>query len=146
MKTIIMGFVLLLLFYSDAFSGNPAPYTNEAYQRIDKAAKVMQSNFKYDPNLSKKDSLKKSVDLFRDIYSKAGYNYDDTIVKVIHDMRHNPEQVNNSGPYSVPTMIFVGLHFMISECDYAKVDCLKFFSSETAEAISWLSKNTEFKF
>ncbi len=143
MKKIIMVFALLLLFCSEAFSGNPAPYTEEAYNRIDAAAKVTQPN--YDANLPKEIILRKSVDHFRSIYSKAGYNYDDTIVKVIDDMRHHPGRIPNT-PYSVPTMIFVGLHLMISECDYAKVDCLKFFSSDTAEAISWLSKNTGIKF
>lgn len=143
MKTIITSVILLLLFYSEAFSGNPAPYTEEAYRRIEAAAKETQPG--YDANSSKEANLRKAVELFRTIYSKAGYNYDDTIVKVVDDMRHHPERIPNI-PYSVPTMIFVGLHFMISECDYAKVDCLKFFPSDTAEAIRWLSKNNEFKF
>ena len=85
------------------------------------------------------------MELFRSIYSKAGYNYDDTIIKVVDDMRHHPERIPNN-PHSVPTMICVGIHTMMSECNYVKVDCLKFFSSDTGESISWLITNTEFKF
>ncbi|MEW6416815.1 MAG: hypothetical protein AB1480_01690 [Nitrospirota bacterium] len=146
MKTapLILVLSLLILFsYSEAFSANPAPYTEEAYKKIEAEAKMNKSI--YDANLSKEENLRKTVELFRSIYSKAGYNYDDTIIKVVDDMRHHPERIPNN-PYSVPTMIYVGVHIMMSECNYVNVDCLKFFSSDTAEAIIWLIKNTEFKF
>jgi hypothetical protein len=135
----------LLIAFSclEAFCANPAPYTEEAYKTLEAQAKMGSSVS--NANVSKEDHLKKTVEIFRSIYLKAGYNFDDTIIKVADDMRYHPERIPNN-PQSVPTMICVGIHMMMSECNYAKVDCLKFFSSDTAEAINWLIRNTEFKF
>ena len=146
MRPVVFILTLSLLTFfpcSEAFSANPAPYTEEAYKVLESQAKKNRPI--HDANVSKEEHLRKTVELFRSIYSKAGYNYDDTIIKVVDDMRHHPERIPNN-PHSVPTMICVGIHIMMSECNYVKVDCLKFFSPDTAESISWLITNTEFKF
>ena len=35
---------------------------------------------------------------------------------------------------------------MLSECEYSKVDCLKFLRPDAARAVEWLKNNTEFNF
>jgi len=143
MKTIIFLLTILIFFTCDAFAGNPAPYTEEAYRKIESITK--DNLIEHDENLSKEERARKPVELMRSIFEQAGYDYDDTITKVVDDMRNHPERIPNN-PESVPTMIYVGIHLMMSNCDYLQVDCLKFFPSDTAESIRWLLENTEFSF
>jgi hypothetical protein len=143
MKTIAVMFILLLLlFHSEAFSANPAPDTEEAVKKIATVAAMIQP--KYDASLSKEESLRKGVEFWRNIFEKAGYNYDDTIIKVVNDMRHHPERLPK-GSDTIFSMIYVGVHFILADCKYEKVDCLQFFRSDAAESVEWLMKNTEFK-
>jgi hypothetical protein len=143
MKTIIFLLTVLLFFSCEASGGNPAPYTEEAYKKIESASK--NTVFEHDENFSKEELARKNVEWERKIFEKAGYNYDDTIIKVVDDMKHTPERLPKN-PESVPMIIFTGVHIMMSHCEYDKVDCLQFFSSDTAEAIKWLMENTDFSF
>ena len=140
---IIFPIMLLLLSNSSAFAGNPAPYTNEAYKKIESLCK--NNPPKESSNLEKEEILRKGVEYWRNIFSEAGYNYDDTIVKVVNDMRNNPGSLPK-GPETIFTLIYVGMHLAMSECNYNKVDCLKYYTSDAAESISWLIKNTRFSF
>ncbi len=141
MKIFTLIFITLFLFsHSVAFGANPAPYTKEAYQTVERAEAGIQS--KWDANLSNEDNSQRYVTFWRNLFVKAGYNYDDTIIKVVDDMRHNPGIIPND-PESVFTMVYVGLHIMFLECKHSKVECFHFFRPDSVESVKWLMINTD---
>jgi hypothetical protein len=142
MKSVILIVTIIFIFsYSTVFAANPAPYTDEAFEKIMKATAA--TPVEYNPKLSTEERLRLGVEIYRNIFVKSGFNYEDTIIKVVNDMRNNPDNLPK-GPQSTFTIIYVGLHFLLSECKYDKVDCLPFFRSDSMESVKWLMNNTEF--
>ncbi len=142
MKTSSFIFVLLLFLVSDAIGGGAAPYTEEAYKKLDAAAALQKPEF--DPNLSKEERTKKGIDFWRNTFEKAGYNYEATIVKIADDMKNYPDRIPK-GKITTFNIVIIGLHFIWSHCNQDKVDCLSFFDPDTAQAVKFLMTNTEFK-
>lgn len=137
--TLVLTFLFVFV-HLIAFGANPAPYTKEVYEQIERAA--AEDKTRYDANLSKEENLRRYVESWRNIFVKVGYNYDDTIVKVVNDARKNPSVLPKE-PESMFTMICLGLQVMLLECKHSKVDCLQFFRPDSAQSVKWLMDNTD---
>ncbi len=143
MVTLFLSSIIYLCTLSLAFGGTPAPYTAEANNKIDEAGRrigVQQLKESTTPE----ERMRASVELMRDAYEAAGYNYDDTIVRIADDMQNHPERIPKN-EITVVNHVVAGIHVMMSECDYQKIDCLRFFSASTADAIKSLINKTKFK-
>lgn len=146
MKLILVVLAISLMIPSVAISGGAAPYTKEAIDEI-KAAQQNIEQPKYNKQDSRKERTRKFIEYYRAFFSKAGYDFDDTINKVVNDMRNQPDILSRTNAdESVFGIIYVTLNMMMSDCKYYNIDCLGFFDSKTAESVRWLSENTEFSF
>ena len=147
----VMRLVLVVVFVftiipSVAISGGAAPYTKEAMEKLNAAHKSIEPP-KYDKRESKEERKRKLVEYNRNLFQKAGYNYDDTINKVVYDMRYHPESIpKTNADESVFGFIYVTINIMMSDCEYHKIDCLQFFPTKTAESVKWLAEHTDFNF
>ena len=140
---ILISFLILVLFYlQDTYAAEAVPYTVEAYAKIKEAQKS------YKPSRPAKDAnpdekLKAGIDMFRDVYRLAGFDFDMTIRQVAKDLKNGTLKTIPNGE-NVVTMIIVSLSYVKSHCEYEKVNCLSFFDSKTTEAVQWLWENTGF--
>jgi hypothetical protein len=126
--------------------GTAAPYTEEAMGKIQTALTNVEQP-KYDKRESKEERARRGVDFWREAFQKAGYDYDETIDKVVYDMRYHPERIpKTNADETVFGFIYITLHMMMSDCEYFKINCLQFFPSKTAESVKWLGENTDFGF
>ena len=141
--TLFLSTSIYVCMSSLAFGGNPAPYTAEAADKVDKAGRRIGLQ-KIQASTTPDERMRASVELMRSAYDAAGYNYDDTIVQIVDDMQNHPERIPQNS-VTVVNHVVAGIHVMMSECDFQKVDCLRFFSASTAEAIKSLMKNTKFQ-
>lgn len=125
-----------------AIANNAAPYTEEALQKIFKA--IQESpKAEYTDTLPKEEFHRRFTEYYAKIFEKAGYSFNDTINKIVDDMKNNPEAIP-SDRQSVYNKVYILLHIMMYECNSNKVDCLQFFPADTQESIQWLIKNSEF--
>lgn len=138
----IMIFTLFLLSASVVLADNPVPYTEEAHKKF--VASAIAHQKQYDQSLPKEIYFESMVKDMYAIYSDAGYDFDDTIAKVRNDFEFHPERIPNR-PNSISTSVVVSMHFLVSECVAANVDCYKFFPDHTAESIKWIIENIQFK-
>ena len=133
----------ILLIVNEIYAGEAAPYTKEAYEKLEEAQKI------YKPSYPGKDSTlaekqKASINMFRDLFKQAGFDFDATIRQIAKDLENKTVTIPKNGQ-NVITMIIVLLSYVKSHCEYEKVDCLSFFDPKTSEAVQWLWKNTGFK-
>ena len=142
MKKIIIIFVFLATIPSIAFGGNAAPYTEDALQKIINSMHDTPKAL-HDGNLSKEEFIKQSVEYFSKIFEKAGYSFNDTIDKIVDDMKNNPEAIP-SDRQSIYNNVYVLLNIMMYECNYDNADCLQFFPSNTKKSLQWFMDNSEF--
>ena len=141
-KNILLPVFIFFLGSSSVYSGEAAPYTEEAVRKIDEAGRVLEPN-QTQKNVSKEERMREAVELTRKAFRQAGYDYDATLIKVAEDLQHHPERVPKG--YSVVTIIIPMVHLMMSECEYWKMDCMKFFPPDSAEAVRVLFRITDFK-
>ena len=83
-------FIIIFFIPSVVYCGSAAPYTEEAKRKIENAQKNIKRPV-YDKTLSVEERLKKRVKFFQAIFRKAGYDYSETIIKVVNDMKNNPQ-------------------------------------------------------
>lgn len=142
MNRVLSILIFLIIIPAVAFANNAAPYTDEALQKINKAIKETP---KEDPAQaeSREDYHKQNVDYFTEVFAKAGYSFNETIDKVVDDMRNRPESIPADRD-TVYNKLFTLLHILMYECDYDKVDCLKFYPAKTGESIQWFRRNNGF--
>jgi hypothetical protein len=139
---IVLVAALLFLSCPWAYAANPAPYTEEAYKKIESVGKY---RLEHDPpriskGTPKEEKIQIITEYFRECFRQAGYSYDDTIVKVVDDLRNKNIASFPEGLHTIPAMIVLDIQYGVSECHYDHVDCLKFYTPEAAEAIQWLTK------
>jgi hypothetical protein len=125
------------------YCGSIAPYTKEAKKNVEDATnKIDKPQFQ---NItSEEERMRTAIEFSRKIFDMAGYNYDETIVQLAEDVQNHPERI----PWHSNTIvedIIVPLHIMMSECERKKIDCLKYFSIETANAIKKIVNRTGFE-
>lgn len=142
MKKSIFILIILTIVPAVAFANNTAPYTDEALQKINKAITETQRE---DPAqaVSREEYHKQNVEFFTKVFATAGYSYNETIDKVVDDMKNSPESIPTDRE-TVYNKIYTLLHILMYECDYDKIDCLKFYPAQTGEAIQWFRKNSGF--
>ncbi len=139
-------FVIITLIPVVAIGGNIAPYTKDAVEKIFAVQKSIEPP-KYDPNDSHEERARKWVEYNRSLFRQAGYDFDETTIQVVDDMRYHRERLpQGNANDSVFGYIYVSLNMMLSDCKYYKVDCMKLFSGKMAESVKWLSENTSFSF
>jgi hypothetical protein len=125
------------------YCGSIVPYTKEAKENVEDAAKKIDKP-QFQNITSEKERMKTAIEFSRKIFDIAGYNYDDTIVQLAEDIQNHPERI----PWHSNTIvedIIVPLHIMMSECERKKIDCLKYFSIDTANAIKKIVNLTGFE-
>lgn len=142
MKKIIIALICLAVFPSFAFGGNAAPYTDEALQKIFKAMSESPKE-QYDKASSKEEFHKRFVEYYSKIFETAGYSFNDTIDKIVDDMKNNPEVIPKERQ-SVYNKVYMLLHLIMYQCNFEKIDCLQFFPSDTKLSVQWLMENSEF--
>lgn len=142
MKKFIIILIILTSVPAMAFANNAAPYTEEALQRINKA---ITETPKEDPAqaASREEYHKKNVEFFTNVFAKAGYSFNETIDKIVDDMKNSPESIPTDRE-TVYNKIYTLLHILMYECEYDKIDCLKFYPAKTGESIQWFRKNSGF--
>ncbi len=136
---IIITYVLLNGFFIVPYvlAGDAAPYTKDAYERIEKVAK----NYippKFSNSMTGLEREKASVNQFRKIFELAGYDYDATIRKIAYDLKNDPDgivKILKQGHDNVATMIIWGMGARYSEREYMHYDYLDCYDNQTAEAI-----------
>jgi len=144
MKRIVLVLVFLLAaFPIVAFASNPAPYTDEALEKINKALKETPKE-----EYAKKEEPKEAyhqgmVKYFTDVFDKAGYSFYDTIDKMVDDMQRDPDNIPMDKP-PVYNHLYVLLNLMFSECKADNVDCVQFFPPKTQGSVQWFMENNPF--
>lgn len=145
MKPIILmllAVILSCLHVHSICAGVAAPYTEEAFERIETAAKRLPP-----PAINKSDPVDvracRILEKQREIFADAGYSYDATVMQVAQDTR-NPE---NKIPKDFPTVaggIVMSLKMLISECERVQADCLRCYPPEVAEAVRSMMKGSRY--
>jgi len=158
-KSIIVSMLALLvgLNISPKLSaaGQAAPYTQEAYNRIGKVVKEYPAQT---PSVTAApiDRHRASTEYFREVFKRAGYDWDATIRAVANDLKNKTnkiplvqpepdEEPSSTNRENVATMVIVLMSYMKSHCEYDHVNCLGLFDSQTSEAVKWLWGNTGFR-
>ncbi len=142
MKLNIVIFAIQVIFISSAFGGEVAPYTEEAFDKIEAAAKMASPLTNNDSKFSEETAYR-LLEKQREIFIAAGYSYDATLKKVAKDL----QSINSPIPKNMVTVaggIVASIHMMMSECDYQKIDCLQRYPADVAEAIRAIFKNSKF--
>lgn len=138
-----LSFFLLFVFSQNCYAVNPAPYTKEAEKKLEDAYKQCRHLMKIDKNTSEEEIKKSTIEIMRTVYNLAGYSYDDTIIQVANDVQNKSKneikEISNKS--SVFAQIIIGINVMMSDCKYFKVDCLKLFPTDTANAIMVIMGN-----
>jgi hypothetical protein len=132
----------LVLMAVPALAGGPAPYTEEAARKIDAAAARI-SVPPPETNASPAERLRGALEFTREAYEEAGYDLDATLVSVAHDLQSHPERIPRQGMTTVNHVV-VWLHVMMTQCSREQVDCLEFFTPDTAAAVRTLMRITKF--
>jgi hypothetical protein len=128
---------------SQTAAGQAAPYTQEAYGNINRVLKEYPAPTP-GVNVAPIDKHKASLEYFREVFYRAGYDWDATIRAVADDVKNNSGRIPTRGE-NVATMVIVLMSYMKSHCEYDQVDCLALFDSSTSDAVKWLWRNTRFK-
>lgn len=142
MKLNIVLFAIQIIFISSAYGGEAAPYTEEAFDKIEAAAKRI-SPLSNNGSKFSEETAYKMLEKQREIFIAAGYSYDATLKKVSKDLQRE----NSPIPKNMVTVaggIVAGIHIMMSECDNHKIDCLQRYPTDVAEAIRTVFKNSQF--
>lgn len=144
-KVAFLSIFLLSNFFYNSYAANPAPYTQEAENKIEKAYKQCESLRKEDKD-SEEDKRKLIIDKVRSVYETAGYNYDDTIIQVAKDIQTKSQYKikNITNKSSIFVQIIMGVNMLMSDCKYFKDDCLKYFSTDTANAIKIIIGDSDY--
>lgn len=142
MKQIILIFMLLVFPPSIALGSNAAPYTEDAWQKIVEATNATPKE-EYEQKLSESGFHKGLVEYYSVVFEKAGYNFIDTINKIIQDMKNNPDVIPTERQ-SVYNNVYILLTIMMYECNFEKDDCLQFFPEESRESLQWFIENSEY--
>lgn len=127
---------------TDFLRGIPAPYSNDAFEKINSAVKD-NTLPNINKNLSKEERMRMQMKMVREGFSKAGYGFDDTLIKVMDDMRYHKDRVPQAP--SVAGMIIFILQGILENCKDGDFDCLEFFPPDSAEIIKSLIKGEKFK-
>ena len=140
----LVAAIIGLMFSADICkSAEAAPYTKDAYVRIEKAVKDLKPPRPSD-SATPLEKQKAAVERFREVFRLAGYDFDATLRKVAHDIKNNPDRIPR-GSENVATMVVVLMSFIKSHCEDERVNCLDFFDYQTSELIKWLWGNAGFK-
>ncbi|MBI1810936.1 MAG: hypothetical protein HY035_00815 [Nitrospirae bacterium] len=78
---------------SYALFETPVPYSEEAFERLSRAKYKAPA---MEPGMTPEQKTKAYVDSIRKFFSNAGYSYDKTVVKVIKDLKKEPEFFKNN--------------------------------------------------
>jgi hypothetical protein len=120
--------------------GGAAPYTEEAAAKIDAAAKklfaVQAGKPSASPEGSAAERLRRSVEVMRQMFREAGYDYDATIVRFVDDTLNRSQPIP---PRSFMPLLVFQLGALVSQCRVDKVDCPQFFTGEAAAVIRKLA-------
>lgn len=140
----LVAAIMGLIFSADICkAGEAAPYTKDAYIKIEKAHKdyipPRPSN-----SATPLEKQKVAIERFREIFRLAGYDFDATIQKVADDAKNNPDRIPR-GSENVATMVVVLMSFVKSHCEDERINCLDIFDYQTSESIKWLWGHTGFK-
>lgn len=121
----------------ETYNKEPAPYTQEAMEKL---ANAMQSvgQLVPKPGMTKEESCKMLYDWYREIYSKAGYDLDKSIIQLESDLKKDPKY---AAPFLYQTLT-LGVTVQLSEMRKDKtVDTDKLFSQETLVALDKMLAN-----
>jgi hypothetical protein len=142
MNKAIYFLIILTIIPAVTFAAGAAPYTDEALQKINRAIKETPKEVPAQVE-SREEYHKHNVEYFTEVFAKAGYSFTETIDKIVDDMQNSPEAIPADRD-TVYDKLFTLLHILMYECDYDKVDCLKFYPAKTRQAILWFRKNSGF--
>ena len=142
LRITFLSFILLFLFSQNSNAANPAPYTQNALTRILSSSNTMPTPI---PRVGATDAekAKLAVDHYRQIYQRAGYNFDDSVMQCLSDDKIQPEFAF-SQPYD-QTSAYSTMVFFKKVVDMAKkVPPDKFLSGKIYLAVSdYLAKDRE---
>ena len=122
-----------------AYSGGAAPYSKEAADSIEAAGRGIGLP-KTGPNTSREELVRKYVEIMRQAFREAGYDYDATMVKIADDLENHEERIPKDNSALIAGYVVAGLQSMMSACNEAKVDCLQLFPPETSRAVRTIMK------
>lgn len=138
--SIILFLIISTIFFeSSAYCAEAAPYTEDAFGKIYSAMQKVQipnnSSSKFDEH-----TAYQLLEYNRTVYATAGYSYDATLIKVANDMKNNriPQGLSVAG------LIVSVVHTMMSGCEYDKIDCLKLYPTDVAQAMKSIRTNSKF--
>ncbi len=125
----------IILFTSQAaYSGNAAPYTEEAYQAVERGYKQI-GELRYQTDASKADRYKAMIEHSRKAFAAAGYDYDATLRRILDDVINHPDQIRHRNPPMVFSVNLMALGMMMGDCYREAIDCPAFFPADIATAI-----------
>jgi len=120
------------------FAGKPAPYTEDAYNKIDQASKNIKPP-EFSRETPEKEKLRILLEHHRKIFKQAGYDYDATLRKTAEDLKNDPgkvrDRLNEQNKMNVAKMTMLTLTLVREQCNLAGINFLDYFDKETAEAI-----------
>ncbi len=113
-----------------------------AYEEIENAAKSLGIT-KSIGYMNDDEKMKVKIDSFSKAFELAGYNYFETIISVVNDLKNNREKILLHGN-SRHKLILMSFAMMKSECKNKKIDCLNLFPTDTRQSAKWLLENANF--
>jgi ankyrin repeat protein len=125
-------------------NGQPSPYSKAFAETLERTAGTM-APLAIPKEARTEARYRAVVEHHRELFRKAGYDYDATLRKLRRDLEglrtrgeRNELSELQTGEINAVSFIMLGLQFMESQCRYDRVDCLAFFDPPTAEAIRYL--------
>ena len=109
----------------------PAPYTMEAMNNINKAVASTAPPIPA-PGMSKQEYVKVHYGWYKEIYNKAGYDLDKTIIQLESDLRKDP---NYGPPRMFNSFTFVAIGDLLSFRKDKSIDMPKAIPQDVLNAI-----------
>jgi hypothetical protein len=145
MKQILAATTLVICFLlsgcsaqTPVLTGEPAPYTEDAYNKIVQASKNIKPP-EFGRETPEKEKLRILLEHHRKIFKLAGYDYDATLRKTAEDLKNNPgkvrDRLNEKNNMNAAKMTMLTLALVREQCDLAGINFLDYFDKKTAEAI-----------
>ena len=111
---ILSSLLFLFVLCSNVSAANPAPYTKSAGDKLNKATKSIKTPV---PSVgaTPTEKAKLTLNYMRQIYKKAGYNFDDSVIQFFEDSKKQPGFANEA-PYNQTSAYFTqGMIFLLLE-------------------------------
>ncbi|MGV8080340.1 MAG: hypothetical protein AB2L22_09815 [Syntrophales bacterium] len=131
MNGVVFTLLICLVVLIIGCGKGPAPYTMEAMGNINKAIASTEPPMPT-PGMSKQEYVKVHYGWYKEIYNKAGYDLDKTLIQLESDLRKDP---NYGPPWVFQTFTFVAISDLLKFRKDKTIDMTKAVPQDVLNAI-----------